>query len=374
VKRLRTALLVAGTLLLGACDSVGYYSQAISGQLQILVQRRAIPSLLDESSTPETLRQQLQQVQALREFADAQLQLPVGRQFSSYVDVEAPYVVWNVFAAPEFSLEPLTWCFPVAGCVSYRGYFSEQAARKFAQELQAQGHDVYVGGVTAYSTLGWFADPVLNTVIGREPWQLASLIFHELAHQVVYVQGDTTFNESFATTVEQLGLQRWLQQTEGEGAAQALLAQTERAQQQREQFVALVQTAVADLRRIYAGSAPATNQMATAAPSANLGADASAANQHADILRVAKQARLAQLREQYEQLKQQWGGDSSYDLWFAQDLNNAQLLTVATYNSQVPVFRRLLRDCNQDLPCFYAEAQRLAALDAPARQAALAVP
>lgn len=365
MRQLRVALLLVATLLLGACDTVGYYSQAISGQLQILVQRRAIPSLLDQPSTPEILRQQLRQVQALREFADAELQLPVGRQFSSYVDVEAPFVVWNVFAAPEFSLEPLTWCFAVAGCVSYRGYFSEQAARKFAQELQAQRHDVYVGGVTAYSTLGWFADPVLNTVLGREPWQLASLIFHELAHQVVYVQGDTTFNESFATTVEQLGLQRWLQQTEGEGAAQAVLAQTERAQQQREQFVALVQEAVADLRGIYAGKHVETNSNAVSAyPD----------EQRVESLRVAKKARLALLREQYQQLKQQWGGDSSYDQWFAQDLNNAQLLTVATYNSQVPGFRRVLQGCSEDLSCFYGKVQRLADLDTPARQAALAAP
>lgn len=361
MRRLRAALLLLGTLLLGACDTVSYYSQAISGQLQILVQRRAIPFLLDEPSTSETLRQQLQQVQALREFAAAELQLPVGRQFSSYVDVKAPYVVWNVFAAPEFSLEPLTWCFPVAGCVSYRGYFSEQAARRFAQELQTQGHDVYVGGVTAYSTLGWFADPVLNTVIGREPAQLASLIFHELAHQVVYVPGDTTFNESFATTVEQLGLQRWLQQTQGEGVAQAVLLQTERGQQQREQFVALVQETVADLRRIYSDNQTGADQMPFD-------------NRSVEALRVAKQARLARLREQYQQLKQQWGGDSSYDLWFAQDLNNAQLLTVATYNSQVSGFRRLLQDCSDDLPCFYEKVQRLADLDAPARQAAMAAP
>lgn len=365
MRPLRAALLLASTLLLGGCDTLGYYGQAISGQLQILVQRRGITSLLNEPSTPEVLRQQLQQVQGLREFADHELKLPVGRQFSSYVDVHAPYVVWNVFATPEFSLEPLTWCFPVAGCVSYRGYFNEQSARRFAQELQAQGHDVYVGGVTAYSTLGWFADPVLNTVIAREPWQLAGLIFHELAHQVVYVQGDTTFNESFATSVEQVGLQRWMQQTQGEGAAQAVLAQTEREQQQREQFVALVQAAVADLRDIYAGDVVGTGPQVTGGVAANSGADS---------LRAAKQARIAQLREQYRQLQQQWSGDTSYDAWFVQDLNNAQLLTVATYNAQVPGFRRLLQDCSDDLACFYTRVRQLARLAPVARQAALALP
>jgi predicted aminopeptidase len=365
VSLLRAALLVATTLLLGACDSIGYYGQAISGQLHILAQRRVIPSLLDAPATPPVLRQQLQQVLALREYAAVELQLPVGRQFSTYVDVQSPYVVWNVFAAPEFSLEPLTWCFPVAGCVSYRGYFNEQDAHRFAQELQAQGYEVYVGGVTAYSTLGWFADPVLNTVIGREPWQLASLIFHELAHQVLYVPGDTTFNESFATMVEQVGLQRWLEQTQGEDAAQAVLAQTRRVQQQREQFVELVQAAVQDLRVLYDANPPAARAAVTNPDSLSIGTEA---------LRAAKFARFAQLREQYQQLKLQWNGDSSYDAWFAQDLNNAQLLTVATYNAQVNGFRRLLQGCNDDLPCFYEKARQLARLDAPQRQAALAAP
>jgi predicted aminopeptidase len=360
VSRLRASLLTAGTLLLAACDTVGYYSQAISGQLHLLAQRRDIPGLLAEAGTPPALRQQLQQVQALREFADRELHLPVGRQFSSYVDVQAPYIVWNVFAAAEFSLEPLTWCFPVAGCVAYRGYFSEAAARKFAAELQAQGHDVHVGGVTAYSTLGWFADPVLNTVLGREPWQLASLIFHELAHQVVYIPGDTTFNESFATSVEQAGLQRWLRQTQGENAAQAVLTRADTAQQRREQFVALVQAAVADLRMLYSGNQTAINQ--------------TVGKEQAQTLRAAKQARLDQLRTQYQQLKQQWNGDGSYDAWLAQDINNAMLLTVATYNAQVPAFRRLLQDCADALPCFYEKARQLARLDTAARQAALALP
>lgn len=355
MKWLRAALLVAATLMLAACDTIGYYGQAISGQLHILARRRAIPSVLAEPGTPEPLRRQLQQVQALREFAAQELQLPVGRQFSSYVDLQAPYVVWNVFAAPEFSLEPLTWCFPVAGCVAYRGYFSEASARRFARELQAQGHDVHVGGVTAYSTLGWFADPVLNTVLGREPWQLASLVFHELAHQVVYIPGDTTFNESFATSVELAGLQRWLQRTQDAAGAEDVLLRAQLAGQRREQFVALVQGAVADLRVLYAAR-PAAGEAGVAS------------------LRSAKQARLQRLREDYRQLKQQWGGDASYDGWFAQDLNNALLLTVAAYNAQVAGFQRLLRDCAGDLPCFYAKAEQLAGLDAAARGAALAAP
>lgn len=351
MNRLRVALSLAASLLLAGCDTLGYYGQAVSGQLNILLQRRAIPSLLAEPATPLLLREQLQQVQALREFAQDSLQLPVGRQFSSYVDVKAPYVVWNVFAAPEFSLEPLTWCFPVAGCVAYRGYFSEAAARGFAEVLRVEGYDVHVGGVTAYSTLGWFADPVLNTVIGREPWQVASLIFHELAHQLVYVPGDTVFNESFATTVERHGLQRWLQQTQDAAMAQDVLMRAAADQEQRARFVALVQAAVADLRVLYAGESEPVQ------------------------LRAAKQARIDLLRMEYRDLQQNRGGDLSYDGWFAQELNNAVLLTVATYNEQVPALSRVLQEeCADDLSCFYARARELAALETAARRAALALP
>lgn len=346
----RAAVLALAGLLLTGCDTLGYYGQAISGQLQILGKRRSIDTLVDAPTTTPELRQRLQDVQALRAFARDALQLPLGRQFSSYVDLQRPYVVWNVFAAPEFALEPLTWCFPVAGCVSYRGYFREQAARNYAAALQQQGHDVYVGGVTAYSTLGWFDDPVLNTVLQRESWQLASLIFHELAHQVVYVPGDSTFNESFATLVEQVGLSRWLQQTQDAQVAATRLIQAEQELLRREQFVALVQQAVVELRELYnSGAAP-------------------------EQLRARKQARLEQLRADYALLKQAWGGHAGYDNWFAQPLNNAQLLTVATYNAQVPAFRRLLQDCEQDLPCFYAKVRALAELPAEQRQAALATP
>jgi predicted aminopeptidase len=337
-------------LLLGGCDTPGYYGQAIKGQLQILGQRRDIPALIDSPATSATLRSQLQLVQELRAFAAGELQLPVGRQFSTYVDLQRPYVVWNVFAAPALDLQPLTWCFLVAGCVSYRGYFSESAARDFARHLQDEGYDVYVGGVTAYSTLGWFADPVLNTVIGREPWQLASLLFHELAHQVVYVPGDTAFNESFATAVEQVGLESWLQQHAQAGEASAVLAQASAEQRRRERFVALVESAVADLRELYASGA------------------------EREVLLRGKQLRLQQLRNEYEELRERAPEFAVYDAWFSGGLNNAQLATVALYNTQVPQFRRLLRDCSDDLGCFYARVQELSRLDDSARAAALAAP
>lgn len=348
--RLLLAAAVLLSLLLAGCSSLGYYGQAISGQWQILLQRRPISKLVNDPATPAPLRERLLLVQALRDFAESSLQLPVGRQFSSYVDVQRPFVVWNVFAAPALELQPLRWCYPVAGCVSYRGYFSEAAARTFARQLQAQGHDVYVGGVAAYSTLGWFADPVLNTVIGRESWQLASLLFHELAHQVVYVPGDTAFNESFATTVEQLGLERWLQQQGRAAEAESLLQRSVEDAARREQFVALVQAAVAELRQLYASAQLPEQKL------------------------QLKQQRLQQLRQDYQLLRAQWGGHAGYDAWFAQELNNAQLLTVATYNDLVPGFRRLLDACDGELSCFYARVRTLAGQDALTRQQALAAP
>lgn len=337
-------------LLLTACDTLAYYGQAVSGQWQLLRERRPIPDLLADATTAEPLREQLALVQDLTRFAATQLQLPVGRQFSTYADLQRPYVVWNVFAAEPFSLQPRLWCYPVAGCVSYRGYFSEAAARRFAAQLRAEGMDVYVGGVAAYSTLGWFADPLLNTVIGREPSQLAGLVFHELAHQVVYVKGDTLFNESFATTVEQAGLERWLQHRHGDEEASVLQQRAAQDALRRQQFVALVQGTVADLRSLYA------QQLAP------------------EQMLLRKQQRIAQLRTDYQQLRARWGGYGGYDSWFDQDLNNAQLLTVATYNDLVPGFRRLLADCSDELSCFYAQVQALAKFDAGARMAALSTP
>lgn len=331
--------IVAVSLLLGACDTLGYYSQAVSGQLFILTHRQKIDRLLEDPATDPQLKNRLGEIAAIRRFAAAELGLPVASHYSTYVDLQRPFVVWNVFAAPEFSLDPQTWCYPVAGCVSYRGYFSEAAARAFAEARQADGMDVYVGGVAAYSTLGWFSDPVLNTVLNRQQHQLAALVFHELAHQVVYIPGDTEFNESFATAVEREGQRRWLQANTVDAGRRAELEAaigTELTRQQ--QFVALVQAAAADLRAVYAGTASA------------------------DAMRAAKQQRFGQLRADYAQLKNTWQGYAAYDGWFAGDLNNARLGTVTTYNNLVPGFAALLAQQGGDLAAFYARTAALAEL------------
>jgi predicted aminopeptidase len=334
--RLFSIIALMMAVLLSGCETIGYYSQAASGQLYILTHRESIATLLQSSETPEALKRRLESVGQIRNFARDQLALPLGRDYSTYVDLDRPFVVWNVFAAPELSMQPLSWCYPIAGCVSYRGYFSETAANAFAETTAAEGYEVYVGGVAAYSTLGWFSDSVLNTVIQREPHQLAALIFHELAHQVVYVPGDTEFNESFATTVERIGMQLWLESAIADEQERAQLQEQAALDIQRQaDFVDLVSSSVADLQEIYGGSLPDSEK------------------------RNAKAERIRQLREQYALQKSDWGGYGGYDGWFSRDLNNAQLATVETYNNMVPQFMDLFDKAGGDFSMFYKAAKEL---------------
>ena len=341
---MRTVLTALTTFLLAGCDTLGYYRQAIVGQWQLISTRRDLDSVLQEPSLPDPTRRQLQLVKQLREFAAGELKLPVKQHYDSYVELGREFVVWNVFAAPEFSVDAKQWCYPVAGCVSYRGYFAEAEAQRFADSLRQQGLDVYVGGVAAYSTLGWFDDPVLSSMLKRDDGQLAATLFHELAHQLLYVKGDTVFNESFATMVEMEGQRRWLQQhyAAGEQAAMAVSVQTARERQQ--QFVDLVQATAEELRSLYVQALPAAE------------------------MRARKQVLQAQLRERYLQLKSRWQGYGGYDRWFAGPLNNAQLGTVSTYNAWVGAFAAMLKAKQGDLSAFYAEAKALSSLSSQQRE------
>jgi predicted aminopeptidase len=335
-------------LLLVSCDSLQFYTQAIRGQLSIASKRENIQSLVDDPATDAALRAQLETILEIRRFAETELALPVNNNFSSYVNIERPYVVWNVFAAPEFSLESDDWCFPVAGCVTYRGYFSEAAAENFAGNLETEGKDVYVGGVAAYSTLGWFADPVLNTVINRDEFRLAALIFHELAHQVVYIPGESEFNESFATAVELEGLRRWVEREGDRGASSNRVESAIRENEHRQEFVELVQSYRPQLESLY------KEAIST------------------DEKKRAKAALIDQLREDYAVKKQQWQGYDAYDGWFVSEINNAKLNTVATYFNLVPAFDALLTSVNSSLPDFYEEVEEFSELAAVERKAALA--
>ncbi|MEX0617789.1 MAG: aminopeptidase [Pseudohongiellaceae bacterium] len=329
--KLWLAVLVAVTLV--SCRAIGFYGQAIQGQLSILWNREPIEELLNRPDTPPGLRDKLETVMAIREFAERELFLPVAGQYLGYVHLDRPHVVWNVFAAQEFSVKPLNWCYPVAGCASYQGYFSEAGAGSFASTLQNKGYDVYIGGVDAYSTLGWFDDAVLSTVIERSDHGLAALIFHELAHQLVYAPGDTTFNESFATLVEREGVRRWLQ-ARGEPG---VVLEIELNSIRQKQFVDLVTRYRDRFAALYESGA----DMAT--------------------LRREKLHLQKAMRAEYRSLKAtQWNGYKGYDRWFAGPLNNAQLATVTSYNDLVPGFEALLAGGDGDLSRFYEEVVKLA--------------
>ena len=324
-------LMLCFFLMLAGCDSLLYYSQAASGQLAILNARQPIEQVIDDPATPAELKVKLELVLELRAFARSELLLPVEGQYSHYVDLRRGSVVWNVFAAPEFSLESRTWCYPIAGCSAYRGYFKEQGAREYAAELAGQGYDTYVGGVAAYSTLGWLDDPVLNTFVFREDAQLADLIFHELAHKLLYVPGDTLFNESFATTVAREGVRRWmLRRDDPERYTQYLEG---RAQQTA--FVQLLGRHRDQLATVYDSTAGEVE------------------------LRRMKVAQFDQLREDYAALWLQWEGSQSYSAWMAAPINNAKLNSVALYFDLVPALQALLAEEEQQLPGFYRRCRAL---------------
>ncbi len=333
-----TRLLV---LMLCLSTSGCYYVQAAAGQWQVIKKREPIETVIEDTSTPTKLAERLMLVQQARTFSVDELALPDNKSYRSYADIERDYVVWNVFAAPEFSLEPRRWCFPIAGCVSYRGYFSRKAAYDESERLAKKGFDVSVGGVSAYSTLGNFDDPVLSSMLRWDDLQLVAVLFHELAHQVLYVKGDTGFNESFATAVEELGMQRWLS---SRGQHDDITAYRER-RELRQDLMVLVASARDDLRTIYAA---ADNE---------------------EEKRHRKKARLGQLARVASTRLERSGRDSAS--WLRGELNNARLASMALYEGRLPAFRALLANCHDDIRCFYAKAGELAKLDKSVRDAAL---
>jgi predicted aminopeptidase len=340
-----TALLAV--LVLSGCRTLSYYGQAIKGQYQIVAHQQKIEKLLADPQTPAPLKVKLQLVQELREFAERDLKLPVNGHYRKYADVHRPFVVWNVEAAPEFSLEPKTWWYPFVGSLEYRGYFSEGGAQKYGAWLQKKGCDVYVGGVAAYSTLGWFKDPVLNTFVFDPEPDLAETLFHELGHQRVFASGDTDFNEAFATVVGQEGARRWLRAKGDSAALEKYLAQLRRTAE----FARLVMDTRERLETLYGDQRTAGGKIKAAKKQRAV---------PPERLRQQKQQLLDRLRQEYAQLKAQWGDNPQYDAWFAGPLNNAWLNSVAAYYDLVPGFERLLATNGDDLEKFYTAADRLA--------------
>lgn len=363
--RHKAILLAVGLVSLTNCATLNYYGQAVNGQWQILQARKPISTYLTDHTTPATLKDKLQHVLDIRHFAKTTLKLPVDGSYSDYVDLGREYVVWNVFAAPPFSVDAKTWCFPIAGCVKYKGFFAQVDAQQEAAQLKQHGYEVYVGGVAAYSTLGWFDDPVLNTFIRRSDRALTALLIHELAHKKLYVQNDSTFNESFASSVEWLGSQQFLRKASHitpltSDKTNATLTDNQQAQyrearyQQHQAFLELVLTYRDKLKSLYSEhshqkslSAPIQQQLTT---------------QKAQI--------IAELRKSYQALKNTWLDNAHlseqdanrYDGWFAGPLNNAQLSTIATYNTWVPAFIQLFNDNKKAWPAFYNAAKKLSEL------------
>ena len=323
---LRLVSLVLCFVSLSGC----YYMQAVKGQLELTRERESIVDILQDESTPAELSARLQLVQEARQFSIEELGLPDNGSYRSYADIKRDYVVWNVIAAPEFSLQPRTWCFPIAGCVGYRGYFSKEAAEREAERLAAKGFDVSTGGVAAYSTLGKLKDPVISSMMNWDDTQLVAVLFHELAHQVLYVKGDSGFNESFATAVEEFGVHRWL-------AANGSVDDIDRynaSRQLRTDLMGHVARAREDLEPIYSSELPDKDK------------------------RQQKAARLDVLAQDVSAMLANAGRDPGG--WRSDELNNARLASMVLYEGRLPEFRALFDQCEQDIACFYDAARRLA--------------
>ncbi len=331
----RALALLAMSLPAAGC----YVLQAAGGQASLMAQRRPIDRVIADPGTTPAVRTQLAAVAAIREFATHELHLPDNGSYRQYADIHRAYVVWNVVAAPQFSVQPKRWCFPVAGCVAYRGYFRQRRAESFAAKLRARGFDVTVGGVAAYSTLGHFDDPILSTMLGWTDVQLASIVFHELTHQLLYVKGDSDFNEALASVVEEEGVMRWLNAA---GRASDL-AGLRRWRQRSAEVTRLLGQARGDLGRLYASRLSSQ-----------------------EMLR-RKAARFEQLRHDYDGLSVSWGSEAPLRGWFSASMGNAHLAAAATYSRCVPGLNRMLAEEGHDLPRFYARARELARLPAAER-------
>jgi len=333
--------LVLGVVLVlsgSACTTVSYYAQAVNGHFKLMAGREPIDELIASEDTDETLKAKLQLLIDARKYASETLHLPSNDSYSSYVDTGRDYVTWNVVAAPEFSLVPKTWCFPVAGCVSYRGYFKEASAQAFSDELKEQGFDVIVGGALAYSTLGWFDDPLVNTMMRGSNLRLIGTLFHELAHQKLYVKDDSNFNEAYASFVEQQGVRQWLADHEKDSSIPGYDAYLQR----QVDFNELLQATRKKLVALYREEKPEGD------------------------LRLAKQDVFEQMRADYLLLKESWNGYKGYDNWFNRELNNARLVAVSTYRMWVPAFSAIFEETG-GFTAFYERAAEIGAMTKPER-------
>ena len=341
-----TSFIAVVAALTSGCGTARFYTQAIEGQAQILTGAKPIEPLLASETTDPLVKQRLTVIRDLREFASSELALDPGNAYLRYIDLERPFVVWNVYATPQFSLEDKTWWYPIIGSASYRGFFREEYAKDLARSLRREGFDVHTGGVEAYSTLGWFADPVFNTMIDDEsPTDIAATLFHELAHRRLYVRGDSEFNEAFATAVEQVGVRRWL---EARGDLSAI-AGYEAELANRRHFVELVAQTRDQLAGIYSTREFTRHEMQT-----------------------AKDAAIADFQRTLKRYRDAAPDSFGYRSWIEGEVNNARLNTVDTYHALVPGFLQLLEESDGDLAEFYLRVESLRPLAKEQRRAVLA--
>lgn len=319
-------------VLLPSCETLQFYGQALDGQLGIVRQSRPIKQVMADAATSPGLRRQLATVERIRRFAGDELSLPGAASYGKYADLGRKHVVWVVYAAPEFSLKPKTWFYPAVGEMDYRGYFHEADSVALAGRLRREGYEVLIGGVDAYSTLGWFHDPVLNTFVDYPEVDLAETIFHELTHRKVFHRGDTVFNESLASVIAEEGVRRWLRH---EGRL-ADLRHYEGRLVRRRQFYQAVERSRQALEALYASALPVT------------------------VKRVRKTAALARLRGQFRELRRRWGG-RGLEYWLDQDLNNGHLVSLKIYADKMPLFQNLLAECGGNLDLFFKKADHLKA-------------
>ena len=335
---------------LGACSTIGYYGQAVKGQFEIFQKQRPIETVLTDPDSPKKLKERLRLVGEIRDFAGSRLALPGAKtHYGRYADLGRPHVVWNVFAAPEFSLDPKSWWYLIVGRLEYRGFFSKEAALELSEDLKAEGLDTAVGGVSAYSTLGFFRDPVLNTFINDPEVSLAGLLFHELTHHRFFLKNDTTFSEGLATAVEEEGLSLWVEQ---QGSAK-LRREFEIYLRRRRDFVSLIDQTRDALKQLYASVENPTEQQQVE-------------------LRKSKAAIFADLKSRYQNVKaSRWDGYKGYDKWFNRKINNAHLNSVAAYFDYVPGFKKLIREADHDFDAFFETVERIAKLPEEERKSML---
>lgn len=345
----KTALLcLCGAILLVAfsgCQTVSFYRQAIAGEYQILSKEKPITQLIADPATPPKLKAKFEEILKMRQFARDEMKEPADKAYLKYTDLHRPYVVWNVNIAPALSMDPKTWWFPIVGRASYRGYFNLDMARKYAEPWKEKGWDIYVDGVTAYSTLGWFSDPLLNTFIYEPEADLADLIFHELAHRRLFISGDTDFNESYATAVAAEGVRRWFNAASNPKAYEEHM----KARQREKDFVRLVLQTRQDLTNVYNNA------------------------QLSDTQKLQrKEEIIADLRTRYQAMKtNSWGGYSGYDGWFKAPINNAKLNTISAYYQYEPAFAALIREENGDMEKFFARVAEIGKMPVEKRHSLL---